>query len=136
MWVPQPRVMLLQGLTYAQSSEKEILFTLFVSISLDTLEVEACEIHDTSSDVPRCSLYETFLSPPSLMTPFRAETHLATCTRLTPTYTCLLLSVTDLSPLCPSTVLLEMSPLVYSCKIRRFILQVYKFHTLSRWENW
>lgn len=54
---------------------------------------------------------------------------------LTPTYNRVLLLVTDLSPPWPSTAFLEMSPLVYRCKIGNFILQVYKFHALSRWEN-
>lgn len=117
------------------SSKKEIIFTLLVSISLDTLEVGLVKCMPLLLMSSTALFYETFLFPPSLMAPFRAGSHQITCIWLTPTYTCLLLIVTDLFLLCPSTVLLEMSPLVYSCKIRSFILQVFKFHALSRREN-
>lgn len=134
MWVSLHRMLLLQDLTYAQQQERNLRYLICLFFS-GYIGGGACEIHATSSDVSHCPFYETFLFPPPLMAPFRAGAHQAASTWLTPAYTCLLLIVTDLSPLCPSTVLLEMSPLVYSCKIRSFILQVYKFHALSRREN-
>ena len=81
---------------------------------------------------PTALVMRPFSALPTV-TSLRTEAHLATCAWLTSTYTRLILIVTDLSPLCPSTVLLAMSPLLYRCKVRSCVLQVYKFHSLSRW---